>query len=47
MKKLDYGSQRTVPTKLMVDKKNEDRFYKKLEQTFKEIKHWEYHQSKE
>ena len=36
-----------MPTKDMVARKNEDRYYSKLERTFKEMKHQEYFKSKQ
>ena len=38
MMKINYGSYNTVPTKEMIVKRNEDRYYKELEKTFKSTK---------
>ena len=46
MKKFDFGNQRSVPTKSMMKKRHEERFYKELEKTFKDIKRQEYKASK-
>ena len=37
MKKINYGSYNTVPTKEMIVKKNEDKYYNELEKTFKSM----------
>ena len=38
MMKINYGSYNTVPTKEMIVKRNEDKYYKELEKTFKSTK---------
>ena len=38
MKKINYGNQITVPTKEMIVRKNEERYYKALEKSFKAAK---------
>ena len=38
MKKINYGNKTTVPTKEMIIRKNEERYYKALEKSFKASK---------